>query len=207
MKFLKTYKQINEGLRDMMKPKSEEEIEKSFSGLNPLDKYLLVDRYKLDKKYYPTEEEIYNYIIGLPDDEQIKKMIQFGISKEKFPRNNDGWCVYNGELKIESIYSQNFIRMEGLPNKFIINGDLIAPLSGLNELPNDLIVNGDFDCSYNMLTKLPKGLKIEKNFLVTHNEIREIPDDLIVGGVLYISDNKLPSDIKKPVGVNKMDNT
>ena len=169
MKYLKRYKELNEGLRDKMTGK-------------PVD-------------------DILDSIKHLPNNEKIEKMLNYGLPDKYFPRNSEGWCVYEGELNIDYI---NFMDISAFPDKFIVNGDLIIPLAQLSELPNDLIVNGELDCSFNYLTRLPQGLKVDRDLHATDNHITELPDDLVVGGVLDITNNKLPNDFKKPIGVNRM---
>ncbi|MFW6243392.1 MAG: ankyrin repeat domain-containing protein [bacterium] len=158
-----------------------------------------------DKMVGKPIDNILNKIKDLPYNSKIEKMIQYGIPDEYFPRNNEGWCVYNGDLIINHIFSDEFNSPE-LPSKFIVNGSLEASLANLHELPQDLIVNGEFDCSFNFFTELPNGLKVKHNLLVSENQLTELPDDLIVGGTLYIINNELPSDVKKPEGVNEMIN-
>ena len=172
MKYLKTYNQINEGLRDMMKPKSDEDILRDTKDLS--------------------------------NNKKIELFIKYGLDDKYFPRNSDGWCVYEGDLDINYIISDYFLSIFRFPNKFIVNGGLSAPLSGLNKLPDDLVVNGYLDCSFNLLTELPKGLKVQYEFLLTDNMVKKLPDDLVVGGTLYITNNKIPPGTKKPVGVNEM---
>ena len=169
MKYLKRYRELNEGLRDKMTGK-------------PVD-------------------DILNDIKDLPNNEKIEKMLYYGLPDKYFPRNSDGWCVYEGELNIGNIL---FMNIAAFPEKFIVNGDLIVPLAELRELPNDLIVNGDLDCSFNYLTRLPKGLKVQGDLHASDNNISELPQDLVVGGVLDVVNNNLPSDVEKPVGVKRM---
>lgn len=65
MKYLKTYNQLNEGLRDMMKPKSDEDVEKALSKLNPYDRFVFVKEHDLDDKFMPPNEELKNHIKDL----------------------------------------------------------------------------------------------------------------------------------------------
>ena len=61
MKYLKTYNQINEGLRDMMKPKSDEDILKDLKKLPISDWIYKVKKYNMGEEFMPSKEEIINY--------------------------------------------------------------------------------------------------------------------------------------------------
>jgi len=61
---MKTFNQYNESIRDILKPKSEEDIRKTFLKMDIFDRIKLFDNNKLPDQYFPTKEEI---------TEQLKK--------------------------------------------------------------------------------------------------------------------------------------
>jgi len=63
MKYLKTY----EGIKNLLKPKSEADIEKALLNLNTLDRLKKINDENLDDKFKPSDEEIIKALADLMD--------------------------------------------------------------------------------------------------------------------------------------------
>lgn len=60
---MRKYKEfINEGIDHILSPKSNDDIEKSLNKLDVPNRIAKIYRYKLDKKYMPSDEEIQDYL-------------------------------------------------------------------------------------------------------------------------------------------------
>lgn len=116
----------------------------------------------------------------------IKSII---ISQKNFhllPRNEDAYCIYDGNLSL------NKYNIKKLPNKFKINGNFYCSDVGLEELPKGLIVEGEFNCYKNKLTKLPKDLVVLDHLYCFKNKLKDIPTSIVVTGNIYCYDNEMP---------------
>lgn len=168
---MKTFKQfINEGALDYLQPKSEEEIMKELDGWNLFNKAIKIKEFNLPDKYLPSIDEIKKELMkfSIPNDNIISMVIENNLPFELLPRNEDGICIYNGNLIIHKY------TFKKLPDNFTINGYLDANPSNLERIPKNLTVKGNFFC-YN-------------------NNVIEIPDDIYVEGDLYINNDVKVSD-------------
>lgn len=263
MKYLKKYKELNEGLRDMMKPKPDEVVYKKLEDKTTVEKLHFIRKYKLDKKFMPSEEEINEFLKDLSNDDKIETIFLYNLNYDLLPRNDRGWCIYKGTGKVMGeVYCVGSDIIE-LPNKLSINGDFHCSKNNIEKFPPDFIVSDillcmdnklkeipsglrikkslfcqnnqieslprdlakleflncqnnkltmlpsylsvkELDCSNNMIRRLPVGLRVDYDLVCNDNKISELPSDLIVGGILYIHNNPISKDIKKPKGVNKI---
>jgi len=55
---IKTYKQYNESVKDLLKGKSDEDVKKGLEGLSDLDKISTISRYNINQKFLPSDENI-----------------------------------------------------------------------------------------------------------------------------------------------------
>ena len=180
---MKTFKQYNESVKDLLQPKSNDEIIKALEGLSDNEKIKQIIRYQLDYSLLPRNSEgictyyghlncsIYE-LTSLPDN-----------------------LVVNGNLNC----SDN--KLTSLPENLVVNGDLDCRYNKLTSLPDNLIVNGYLNCSFNELTILPKNLTVNGDLDCRYNKLTSLPENLVVDGYLICYDNLLPKDIKKPKGV------
>jgi hypothetical protein len=182
---MKTFKQFNEGLKDKMKPKSNDEI------LKTLEK--------------------------LPDNEKIEKIIRYQLDYNLLLRNEEGICIYNGDLYfsnnqltslpdnlvVKGHLDCSFNKLTSLPDNLVVKGNLDCSFNNLTSLPDNLVVKGNLECSFNKLISLPDNLVVNGYLHCSNNQLNSLPDNLVVKGDLYCKNNKLPKDIKKPKGVKE----
>ncbi|MFW6225776.1 MAG: ankyrin repeat domain-containing protein [bacterium] len=71
MKYIKTYNQLNEGLRDKMTGISEDETAEILRGLTPFAKMQAIEKYDLDSKYYPSDYEIKHHLKRFNIDNRV----------------------------------------------------------------------------------------------------------------------------------------
>ena len=294
MKYLQTYNQLNEGLRDKMTGKSDSDIMDYLSKLsiddwlehakmNDLDKkyyppdedikeflsnasteyaLILIKRYNLDQKFMPSDDDIKEYLDGvsidkqisivrnnnlnnkfipsdgdikeylsnfsvsdrisfveewgldkkfMPSDEEIKDYVKNeassplyyilnkGLDLNLLPRDENGWHNHYGNLVISTEHVE-------IPEKLNISGSLVIGQyrHGNISLPNNLKV-GNLICKNLGLREIPNGLVVEGVMDCANNLITDIPQDLIVGGVLHLENNPLKPDVKKPIGVKRLE--
>lgn len=53
---------VNEDIKNILQPKSEEEIESKLSKISVLDKLQHIDKFNLPEKYWPSNKEIVDYL-------------------------------------------------------------------------------------------------------------------------------------------------
>lgn len=115
----------------------------------------------------------------------IKNII---ISQKNFhllPRNEDNYCVYEGDLSL----SGHVIKK--LPENFRVDGNFYCSGVGLEELPNGLVITGEFNCYSNQLTKLPNDLVVLKDLYCFKNKLQDIPVSIVVNGTIFCYDNDM----------------
>ena len=103
----------------------------------------------------------------------IKEIILSQNVFHLLPRDEDGLCVYDGDL-----YCNN---------------------NQLTSLPDGLVVNGNLYCCYNQLTSIPDGLVVKGNLYCYDNHLTSMPDNLMVDGNLYCNGNKITKEIKSSI--------
>jgi len=87
---MKTYEEfINESVKDLLRPKSEDEIKNIISGLNVGDKIRMINMHKLDNEYYPTDEEIHDYLDTLDTLSKIEFISDYKLDKKFLPPDDD----------------------------------------------------------------------------------------------------------------------
>ena len=218
MKYLKTYKQLNEGLRDMMKSKSDEDILDDLKKL-PIFKWLVkIKEYNLDEKFYPPDEEIRKYLdsihpnsvidlvkeLNLKEDiltkEEIKK-----FSTQKLEHLN---YFYNNNFNLDFLKDDDgFIAIDlfdygllgtidsyvinNIPDNIRIKNSIYLEDRTIYTLPTNMIIDGDLHISSGNLEKLPNKLIVKGNFNCSSNKITELPENLNVGGWFSCSSNKI----------------
>jgi hypothetical protein len=163
-----------------------------------------------------SNEEILDKLSKLYDNEKIETIIKYQLDYSLLPRNEEGFCVYDGDLYI------NNKNLTKLPDNLVVNGYLDCKNNSLTKLPDNLTIKGSLDCSNNELTELPDNLVVKNCLYCNYNQLTELPDNLIVNGRLDCSNNKilelpnnlvvkgslvcntLPENIEKPKGVNRI---
>ena len=185
MKYLKTYKQLNEGLRDKMVAVSDEKIEKSLKGLSDIDVLINIINYNLDHKYLPRDEDGYFRYQG--DIEDILFVDDDEIQDIKLPDN----MIISGDLDC------SYLNLNELPKGLDVYG-LTCSYNNLKELPDDLITHEFLDCSFNKIKKIPDNFKVYGNLAAESNHIKEFPKKLEVMGDIDFTDNyikELPNNL------------
>jgi hypothetical protein len=76
-------------------------------------------------------------------------------------------------------------RLDSLPPKLHVNGDLNLEKTDLTELPPDLTVDGTLGISKSTIRSLPKGLKVGGDLHCGH-QLKAISEGLEVGGNAYL---------------------
>ena len=203
MKYLKSYKELNEGLiKDKMVGVSDDELLKKLKKLNHHEILQYIVTFDLDHKYLPREEDGYYHYDGDLSDiiinynyEQDDEDVEY-----KLPNN----------LKVNGTLDCSYMNLRKLPSGLNVKS-LDCSYNFLEELPDDLIVEEDLNCSYNKLKKIPKlnikgSLNAETNYIeeihdtnfngyvdLTNNYIKKLPNNLSVGDSLWLNDNYLKS--------------
>ena len=166
---MKTFKQYNESVKDLLQPKSNDEIIKALEGLSDNEKIKQIIRYQLDYSLLPRNSEgictYYDYLncsnnqlTSLPDNLTVEGYL---------------YCYDN--------------KLTNLPENLVVEGDLNCSFNRLKSLPDNLIVKGYLDCRYNQLKKLPENLVV-KGDLYCHDNL--LPKDTkkpkgVKGGLLF----------------------
>ena len=130
---MKTFKEfINEGLRDKMVGKSDNEILKSLEKLSDSDKIIAIIKYQLDYSLLPTKLDSN----GVPNNLVVKGDLDCGNNQlTRLPDN----LVVNGNL-----YCFNN-QLTELPNNLIVKGDLWCYNNKVKlNLPKDAKIGGNF---------------------------------------------------------------
>jgi hypothetical protein len=86
MKYLKTY---NESIRDMMAPKSEEEIEKAVQNMSAIEILRNINRGRLDKSFMPSDEKIQEYVDTLDPFDRIRQIKHLRLDDKFMPSKED----------------------------------------------------------------------------------------------------------------------
>ena len=211
MKYLKTYSELNEGLRDKMKGKTDDDIKKILGDKSPIEQIRLIDIHELGDEYMPTKRDIEISLMGMSKNDKIKTIIEYGLDFDLLPRNKEGWCVYDGALDIRMPTSKlpnklkvryslrlSHVGLRELPDDLIVGNDLNISSNEVSEFPKKLEVKGSIFASYNNFTHLPENFKVNKSLFINNNQIKELPKGLVINKILYLNDNnikKLPDDL------------
>jgi hypothetical protein len=115
MKFVKKYKEfLNEELKYLPPPPDEETFE-----INPFKRIDLINRHKLDKKFYPTDIELDKIFNKMTPDEVLNYSIRYNIPKYiKKAIDNDATIIFNNITHINDLNILKYIFNSG---KFDIN--------------------------------------------------------------------------------------
>lgn len=138
-----------------------------------------------------SEEEINVAFNNLSDNEKIQYIIQYQLDYDLLPRNEEGICIYEGNLECSSN------QLTELPDNLTINGGLFCNANLLTELPYNLNVNGSLYCNWNKLIKLPDNLTIYGDLNCSINQLTELPKNLKVKGDLWCIKNKVKLELPK----------
>jgi len=136
---MKTFKQYNESIKDLLQPKSNDEIIKALEGLSDSDKIKQIIINQLDYDLLPE-----NLVVDGDLFCNNKRLTSL-------PDN----LVVNGYLNC------SFNELTILPKNLTVNGDLDCRYNKLTSLPENLVVDGYLICYDNLLPKdikKPKGV-------------------------------------------------
>ena len=152
-----------------------------------------------------------------------KSTIEYIIKNQKdydlLPRDEDGYCVYDGDFDCNGSWNEYDIKITKLPDylkvigyfdcgdneltelpKGLITSSLNCSYNQLTSIPDNLYVGHSLNCSHNDLTSLPKGLKVGGDLNCSYNQLTSIPDNLYVGHCLYCQGNNIVKEIKANIG-------
>jgi len=144
LNMIKTFKQYNESVKDLLIGKSDEDVKKGLDNLPNNKKIETIIKYQLDYSLLPRNSEgictyyghldcSFNKLTSLPDNLTV---------------NGHLYCYDN--------------LLTSLPDNLIVNGFLNCMFNQLNSLPENLVVEGNLYCGNNPLPKnieKPKGVK------------------------------------------------
>jgi len=139
-------KSVNESVRDLLQPKSDDEMIKALEGLSDSDKIIQIIKYQLDYDLLPRNSEGICTFYGHLDCEQN----QLTSLPDNLVVNGDLYCYHN--------------QLTSLPENLVVKGNLDCSYNELKSLPENLVVKGDLYCRDNPLPKnikKPKGVKGE----------------------------------------------
>ncbi|MFW6225783.1 MAG: ankyrin repeat domain-containing protein, partial [bacterium] len=94
-------KKLNEGLRDKMLPKSEEEILSQYNKLTTEKKFDLLKKIDLDRSLYPPKEEIEKYLSKYGDENRIRHI--FELKLYDYLPVKDGYYYIDGNLDLDEL--------------------------------------------------------------------------------------------------------
>lgn len=109
-----------------------------------------------------SKEFVLNSLDGKKQTEIIRTLIRIG-DFEHLPRNEDGVCIYDGDV-------------------------LSVRECNLTSLPDNLTVNGHLDCCLNNLSKLPENLTVTNGIYCRGQKTGitlEIPESANIKGGIY----------------------
>ena len=162
MKYLKTYKQINEGLRDMMKPKSKEEVLSNFNKSSSLNKIKLKNKYNLDDTFKISDEEILKELDNLSTEDRISFVYTNKLDDKYLPPDEEIWEHIN---KLSSFNKKmTFLLRYGLSDKFKLPDD---------EIKNFLSGMSVSEKMYNI-----NRFGLDRKFMPSDEEFEEVLSDL-----------------------------
>jgi hypothetical protein len=172
-------KMLNESIKYLLKPKSDEQVLKELEKLSDSDRVIKIIKYNLPYELLPYNLTVNGYL---------------NCSNNQLTKLPDNLTV-NGNLDC----SNN--QLTELPDNLTVKGNLYCYHNQLTKLPDNLTVNGDLYCPRNELTKLPDNLTVNGYLDCSNNQLTKLPDNLTVKGNLDCSSNQLPKNTKKPKGV------
>ena len=177
---------------------SDRDIKEYLSNFSVSDRISFVEDWELDKKFMPSDEEIKDYVKNEASS-PLYYILNKGLDLNLLPRDENGWHNHYGNLVISTEHVE-------IPEKLNISGSLVIGQyrHGNISLPNNLKV-GNLICKNLGLREIPNGLVVEGVMDCANNLITDIPQDLIVGGVLNLQNNPLKPDVKKPIGVKRLE--
>ena len=102
MKYIKSYNQLLESIRDQMKPKDDEDILSALSKLNIYDRIMKIKSDGLDDKFLPSDDEIKEYLADWEDSiyDKLVSINKLGLD-DKFKPSDDEIKEYLSSLDIE----------------------------------------------------------------------------------------------------------
>lgn len=138
-----------------------------------------------------SKEQIIKSLENLTDNEIIEKCIKYDTF-ELLPRNDDGYCVYDGLLDL------SLSDIDKLPYKLHVKDHMICTDNNLTELPNGLIVDKSLHCGGNYIENIPSDLKVGDDLFIQNNQLIELPENLHLNNDLHCEHNnliKLPNNL------------
>ena len=177
---------INEGLRDMMKPKSDNDILLGLKELSIGQRLNKVKEYDLDRKFYPSDEQIKKHFKYLYLGDILRFIKEHNLDRKFYPPKEEiekYLSRFSGEKKLQEIFQLKIY--EYLPKKngyYYIDTDLELDYLNLIELPDNLYIKGSLYCTgNNLIRELPNGLVIEDSLFFMHSNLEKVPNDIKVG--------------------------
>jgi len=107
---------INESIRGAMIGKSEDEVRHNFDGLDLEQKLNYIERYHLDDKFLPTDEEIEDYLLGSDTNYRMLFVKNHKLDK-KFLPSDDDIKTYLSTLDVMTWLKD--VRYHNLDDKFL----------------------------------------------------------------------------------------
>jgi len=132
-------KEINENVKNLLKGKSDEEIEKALKELDILEKVEKVKSYNLDDKYMPSDEEVKNYLDNLDktDIEKVQLIFKYELSEKFLPKNYELYKkryiknikkffkkLYDNQIKYNIGQSEDYYKPPNIDNFYFNIDDL-----------------------------------------------------------------------------------
>jgi len=160
---IKTFKQYNESVKDLLKGKSDEDILNSLKNLNGINIFKGIDYIKKEGllDYMPPKQIIIDALNTYPTINKVYYVIlcQLPFEMLEFERINDGIIHYYGSLYFDNC------RIKKLPVDLYVHYDLYLDGNLLTELPKGLRVGGTLTCKNNPVKlELPKDASVDDGF-------------------------------------------
>jgi len=209
-----------ESVKDLLQPKSYDEIKKNLNYLNAFDKTNMIIKYQLDSKLMPSKDDMIKSLDVVNTLDKIRYIYRFDLPKKYLPSDKDIKEALKN-VSVPSIIS--WVRTFKLSEKLLPilnkikehikkldNNDQIMFIFE-NGLPYDLLprtkdgickfykyYNTDLNIQNIGLTKLPDNLTVYNNLDCSNNNLKELPKGLKVYKHLFCDSNlltELPDDL------------
>jgi ankyrin repeat protein len=131
---------INESIRDLMKPKSSEDIKKLLDKLSPLDKLDKIDRLKLKNIY--TEEELKEIFKDFSVALKIEKGAQFGFVWAVEDGLKNSGKKYNKYIDTVLTRAASYRQINVI--KYILDNNKIIDIKSINDGISRVRVNRNY---------------------------------------------------------------
>lgn len=187
---------INEGVKDILRPKSGEEMKIAIDNIDNIDERIKkIIKMGLPKEWLPPKEDMLKYVRKMSIEDRYKFVVDNKLDSSLLPNRNEIEAWLSNKNNNEII--NNVLKFK-MPYKFLprntdgicyCSTSLMIQNMGIDMLPENLTVNGNFSVANNKLTELPKGLRVNGHFLCNGNQLTSLPDDLYVERNIYCYDN------------------